>query len=139
MGKKLGTLEERLLRTLEQAKWKCMGYSGSASDPKEPPPYCRPGWVWHFGTRAQLADGVYDLRASFTFLAKERANRNSARASLSRAVNSLIRRGILERLSLAPLQDYDSDAAVLVVRQQDRSFLQVKGKVNRFVRRGQVK
>jgi hypothetical protein len=139
MGKKLGTLQKRLLRTLEQAKWKCIGYSGSASDPKEPAPYCFPGWVWHFGTRAQLAEGVYDLRASFAFLAKGRANRNSARASLSRAVNSLIRSGFLERLSLVPLQAYDSDADALIVRQQDRGFLQVKGKVNRFVRRGQVK
>jgi hypothetical protein len=103
MGKKLGTLQRRLLRTLEHAKRKSLGYSGSASDPKVPPPYCSPGWVWHFGTRAQLAEGVYDLRASFAFLAKESANRDSARASLSRAVNSLIRYGIVERLSLVPL------------------------------------
>jgi hypothetical protein len=108
MGRGLGWLQREVLATLDEAKGTPLRYAGSRATALDG----APGRVAVHGYVTNLPDGVYDLRASLQFLARQHGKahtdtlgRSSGvsdkfieatfRISFYRAVRSLIRRGIL--------------------------------------------
>jgi hypothetical protein len=159
----LGTLQRDILRTLETAKLASIPYRGCAHEEKRqgwphdrPWPWDQPGWVWVRGARVQLAEGIYDLRASAAFLA-QKAGQTSATdygglgyyvhaaftATFSRAVSGLLRRGALEMLGHVPIAAWHAvpgkDLAGLVVERRGRVIVEAAIEAHprqaRFVRK----
>jgi hypothetical protein len=134
----LGRLQKEILNTLEAAKVEMSPYCGGASWGILSAPFYQPGWVKHLGAVVQLADGLYDLRASLRFLARSRGQMYSScvynrfKASFSRAVRLLFARGLLEAPSLVPIKDWEGTCRVHQL--VDGNFMLVSGRQRRFVR-----
>jgi hypothetical protein len=108
--------------------------------------------VWVRGARVQLAEGIYDLRASAAFLAHQAGQtyatdygglgyyvHPSFTAAFSRAVSGLLRRGALEMLGRVPIDAWQAvngkDPAGLVVERRGRVLVETHPRQVRFVRK----
>ena len=141
MSRGLGWLQREIIDTLEEAKqqttrYKGAGYYGGYG----------PGWIKCRGIDIELADHVYDLRASMIYLARKH-NRishcsyaeSAFQASFSRAVRGLTKRGLLKNLDLVPVvgnldkihNTYDYNGPIMDLA--DGTFLAIWGKQKRFV------
>lgn len=118
MSRGIGTLQRKILATLEEAKRDTWHYPGSYREENwsNSPTWRwdRPGWVTYRGARFRLADEVYDLRASLVYLAEREGGYSHARfvaptfqAAFSRAVKGLCERGFLRVLTLVPVAEYE--------------------------------
>lgn len=142
MSRGLGKLQREIIATLEEAKQTMVSYHGSAWYPGVVP-FCEPGWVYYKGTIVQLREDVYDIRASFKFLAsrhRERFHESVFQASFSRAVKGLVTRRILEVLNRqVPIINYGPDAQPRVHFLSDGEFFDIWGiRQIRFVARSDV-
>ena len=114
MSRGLGTMQRRILDTLQTAKDECRSYHGVGQCWFDAAP-----WVQYRGARVLLAEGVFDLRASSRYLARRHgiAHLEGAfQASFGRSVHSLIRRGLLVAPVLVPIVNYDRLAATDAVQ-----------------------
>lgn len=141
MSRGLGSLQTEIIETLEEAKRDIPSYPGQGSSKSDPLPFSLPGWVIVGRTCALLAEDVYDLRASAAFLAKRRGLRfatSGFQASFSRAVRSLVSRGLLAPLSLVPVTQYEEEDryrdASRIEHLKDGLYLTTSSRQIRFVR-----
>src|SRR5262245_7769253 len=106
MSRGLGAVQREILATLQVAKMATtyskngIAYAGCKTRFYHPLPYCAPGWVWYHRNCVWLADQVFDLRASSTYLKRWRGLgmqdcNSSFTSAFSRAIKTLLVRGIL--------------------------------------------
>lgn len=142
MSKGLGWLQHEIINTLEEAKQETRSYRGAGYYGGK-----GPGWVKCRGINAELAPGVYDLRASALYLAKKHNGISHAnyidstfQASFSRAVRGLIDRGIIEALDLVPIVKYPNIHNVYnnkILDLADGVYLNTDSRQSRFIIRTQ--
>jgi hypothetical protein len=146
MSRGLGALQREIVRTLNAAKIASVGYRGNGRD--DQPPWDEPGWVSYRHLRVQLADGVYDLRASAAFLAQKTGHTYagdnvvtgyytapSFQAAFARAVRGLVTRGVLTPLGLVPIRAWELTPEIErhLSRRGKGVYLPVYGTQIRFV------
>jgi hypothetical protein len=142
----LGAMQQAILDTLETAKLTAPRYRGCGQGWKRSgvgvPLGADPaGWIWYMGGCVQLGHGVYDLRCSSTYLRQQRTigvwNSHRFFPAFSRAIKTLLARGVLTALHLVPLGRIDvdypcdqvhflSDGLYLSVQEHPVRFVSVK-------------
>jgi hypothetical protein len=122
LSRGLGSMQRRILDTLEEAKdairfgpknfgvSQCHGAAGS----EEPARYSTPGWVKHHGNVIVIPPHVYDMRISLAFLQHQGGHTKlrpsyQLNTSFSRAVKALIREGWLIVPGLIPIVHIERD------------------------------
>lgn len=92
-------------------------------------------------SRAWLADDVHDLRTVSHEMAQvmggishQHFHTGAWQASFSRAVAGLVRRKMLESLSLVPLRDFEADYPVRIEYLSDGEYLNWTSRQCRFAR-----
>ena len=145
MSRGLGTLQQRILATLDLAKQAAPRYRGSGegvlgSACRGVPLRIDPaGWIWYRDGCVQLADDVYDLRCSAAYLAELSGVspyiRGPFRAAFCRAVRGLVHRKQLIPLSGVPLRQVDQDYPAGVEWLADGAYLCWHSRQVRFVKR----
>jgi len=139
MSRGLGKLQREILATLWEAKQEMWSYHGCARLEYPVGHMCNmAGAVIYKGNRVVLENDVFDLFASSRFLLERHGIRWSWRseafkAAFSRAVKSLVARGIFQKLALVPVQWFDPQQRSLVYELSDGTFLATTGRKTRFV------
>ena len=142
MGAGIGWLQRDILATLEEAKQACLKYRGSPywENIGEIRPYDKPGWVLCKKNVVRLSDGVYDLRACSHYLAQKHDGMDRQwisvpfQVSFSRAARGLVKRGLLNVLSVIPVIEVDEDHCEEVHHLADGMYLIVTSRQVRFVK-----
>jgi hypothetical protein len=108
MSRGLGTMQRRILETLDEARAAMPWYRGVKMAPKMTPDgkieMLGFAWIEIQGKVVQLALGVYDLRCSSAYLAEQDGHLLGGfvapefKASFARATRGLVQRGLLVRL-----------------------------------------
>jgi hypothetical protein len=121
MSRGLGKLQREILETLDDAKrhfGEDYSYHGGFTKFGIAARWKLPGWVVHRGAAFRLGEAMYDLRASCRYLAHRHDALDRGRwldprfqASFSRAVRSLVKRGLLVPKHLLRIEDYDEETA----------------------------
>ena len=91
MSRGLGAIQREILDTLDEARLKYLGPNG---------------YTWYLNCYVSLRPDVYDMRATADYLMRLRGmnwHEGPFQASLSRAIHSLVKRGILTRLRMVPI------------------------------------
>ena len=166
MSRGLGALQREILETLDDAKRyfadsangvekSFLGHTftsmpsyrgGSPAYSKRDPRWVQPGWVTAYDGIFRVKDNVYDLRASAKYIAKlhNALNRmggieRTFEASFSRAVRTLVRRGLLHHLKhIVPVAAVDDYRPPRIERLADGDYVSVPGRQVRFVTREPV-
>jgi hypothetical protein len=144
MSRGLGMIQLSILATLDEARAAAPRYPGSGDSGPGLPTHVRgtpaaEGWIWHGRSLLHLAPDVYDLRCSLAYWAsKPGLHRqhwsaqgclsNPLEATFSRAVRSLVKRGLLQRLGVVPVDAVDP----LFCREQDVTELREEDGSTRF-------
>ncbi len=133
MSHGIGKMQQDILNTLDQAKQDMVYYRGSARSENAGRVFDtwiwdKPGWVKVGRNKVRIAEHVYDLWASNRFIAKLRGETYSHftkpdfQASFSRAVKSLIKRGLISACNPAPLAEVDPAIAWRIDEWSRRCF-----------------
>lgn len=144
MSRGLGELQREVLAALPKSKAECLDYRGGGSYPDwDPLPFSLPGWVYYRRSCVRLADDVYDMLAVGHLLKQSRRFRLSDStaaflAAYSRAVRTLLARGIIKPLTTVPIQAVDEDPNGLVHELADGQYLMVSRDCKRFVRQAEL-
>lgn len=163
MSRGLGKLQREIIETLDDAKryfadpangveksflghafTSLPSYKGGSPFYRDGDPRLeQPGWVTAHGGIFRIIDNAYDLRASAAYLMKRRGldpYRDLGvvvfEASFSRAVRTLVQRGLLHHLKyIVPIASADDFRPPRVEKLADGDYVQVSGRQVRFVTR----